>query len=129
MAISADGRFSVTVQDRARMHALLIRQKGSIADSGAVHRYLVAVTGAAGLRDVCSVNRGSWIAGRQDRRHVTAFRMAIETTGGLTPLLDASGVKTVLIRLVSLDVKIILSEVREVISISVTPAAVKTRLV
>jgi hypothetical protein len=54
--------------------------------------------------------------------------MAIETIGSLTPFLDASGMKTVLIRLVSLGVKILLSEIREAISISVTPVAVKTRL-
>ena len=56
MAIRADRRGRVTARVGFRVNAFSIRQERAIADPAALHDRLVAVTAAAGLGDVGSID-------------------------------------------------------------------------
>ena len=72
MAVRAHRGSCVAVRNGLGVNAFLIRHEGTIADPGAVHHQGAAVTGAAGLCNVCSINRGFGITSWKDRRHIAA---------------------------------------------------------
>ena len=125
MTIGAHGGFLIAVQNSASVNALLIRNERTVADPGPVHHRAAAVARAASLCNVRSVDRGSGITRRKHRRHVTANRVTIKTTGGIPPVLNGSRVKPVIVGLVRLSVELSATEIGKCLTRAVTSRAIK----
>src|SRR6185295_4240162 len=125
MTIGAHGGFLVAVQNSASVDALLIRNERTVTDPGPAHHRAAAVARAASLCNVRSVDRGSGITRRKHRRHVTANRVTIKTTGGIPPVLNGSRVKPVIVGLVRLSVELSATEIGKCLTRAVTSRAIK----
>ena len=55
------------------------------------------MTATAGLGDIRSIDCRLWITGRQDRRHVAIFCMAIKTRSRFDTIVNRLGVKAVIV--------------------------------
>src|SRR6187549_2207594 len=82
MTIGAHRSFCVAVQNSASVDALLIRNERTIADPGSVHHGAAAVARPASLCNVRTIDCRPGITRWKDRRHITANRVTIKTTGG-----------------------------------------------
>ena len=95
MTVGAHGRASIAAGHGFRVNALLVRQEWAIADAAAEHHRFVAVALAAGLSNGRPVDCRLGIAGRQDRRHVAIFRVAIKTRRRFCAIVNGLGMETV----------------------------------
>src|SRR5205823_6085817 len=105
VTVGANRRAHVAARDRFGVNALSIRKEWTIADAAALHYRLITVTAAAGLGDIRSIYCRLRIAGRQNRRHVAIFCMAIETRRRFDAIVNRLRVKTVIVSIVWRRVK------------------------
>ena len=97
VTVGAHGRAGIAAGHGFRMDALSIRQEWPVADAASLHHRLVTVTLAAGLGNGRSVDCRTWIAGRQDRRHVAILRVAIKTRRRFSAVMNRLGMKTAIV--------------------------------
>ena len=127
VTVGAHRSFGVAMRDGARVNALLIRHEGSIADSSAVHYRAAAVTRAASLREIRTIDCRLWIAGREYGGHIAANRMAVETACRIPAVLNGSRVKAVIVSLMCIRVELRPTQERQSFACPVTPRAIKRR--
>src|SRR6185295_617644 len=125
MTISAHGGFLVAMQNSASVDALLIRNERAVADPGPVHHRAAAVARAASLCKVRPVDRGSGITRRKHRRHITANRVTVKTTGGVPSVLNGARVKPVIVSLMRIGVELSATKIRKRLAGTVTSRAIK----
>src|ERR1700730_10669182 len=97
MTVGADRRAGIASGDGAGMNALLIGHERAFSDPASPHDRFVAVALSTCFGDVGAVDRGGWIAGREERRHVAVSGVTIETRCRFGSALNRPGVKTAII--------------------------------
>ena len=125
MTVGAHSRLCVAMQNGASVDALLIRNERTVADTGAVHHRAAAVARAASLCNVRSVDRGCGITRWKDRRHITANRVTIKTTGGVSSVLNRARVKPVIVGLMRISVELSTTKIGKCLTGAVTSRAIK----